>query len=164
MELAHESVYRLDPDGALNRLDIALTRPNGILVTPDDKTLLVADNPASGAARASLWAFDLDSGGKAQGGRIIYDFRSNRGIDGMTFDSAGRVWATAGIREDAGIYVLEINPRRTNARRVAFIAVPETPTNCTFGGPRRDILYITTDDGLLRLRTAVTGRAGPPGK
>ena len=164
MELAHESVYRIDPGGALARLDIALTRPNGILVTPDGKTLLVADNPASGAARASLWAFDLDSSGKAQGGRIIYDFRSSRGIDGMTFDTADRVWATAGIREDAGLYVFEIDPRRNNARRVAFFALPETPTNCTFGGPRRDTLYITTDDALYRLRTAVTGRAGPPGK
>ena len=164
MQLSHESVYRLDPAGTLARLDITLTRPNGILVTPDNKTLFVADNPASGSARGSLWAFDLDSGGAAGAGRIIFSFRSNRGIDGMTFDSAGRIWATAGLRDDAGIYVFEIDPRRTNARMAAFFAVPDTPTNCTFGGPQRDILYITTEDGLYRLRTAVTGRSSLPGK
>jgi sugar lactone lactonase YvrE len=42
--------------------------------------------------------------------------------------------------------------------------MPEDPTNCTFGGLRRDILYVTTTASLFRVRTGVRGQASPPGK
>jgi gluconolactonase len=164
MELTHESVYRLDPANTLARLDITLTRPNGIVVTADGKTLIIADNPVTGGGRATLWAFDLDAQGNAQGGRIVHDFRFPRGADGMTLDADDRLWATAGTRADAGIYVFEFNPARSTLVSLGFVPMPETPTNCTFGGPRRDTLYITTDDALYRLRTTVRGRTTLPGK
>lgn len=164
MELTHESVYRLDPANTLARLDITLTRPNGIVLTADGRTLIIADNPVTGGGRATLWAFDLDAHGNAQGGRIVHDFRSVRGADGLTLDADGRLWVTAGARADAGIYVFEFNPSRTTLVSLGFVALPETPTNCTFGGPRRDTLYITTDDAIYRLRTTVRGRTTLPGK
>jgi len=46
----------------------------------------------------------------------------------------------------------------------SFIAMPEDPTNCTFGGLRRDILYVTTTASLFRIRTGVRGQGSPPGK
>jgi sugar lactone lactonase YvrE len=67
-------------------------------------------------------------------GRILYDFGAGRGIDGMALDSDG------------------------------LIPTPEDPTNCTFGGSRRDILYVTTTTSLYRLQTKVRGQDGPPGK
>lgn len=166
MELDHESVYRIDPPRALTRLATGsdLVRPNGILVSPDSHTLYVADNPASGERQAALWAFDLDAAGNAENGRKLHVFPSNRGIDGMTFDEAGRIWATAGLGNAAGIYVFEIDAARTTAARTAFFPLPETPTNCTFGGARRNTLYITTDDAVFRLRTAVHGSTALPGK
>ena len=42
--------------------------------------------------------------------------------------------------------------------------MPEDPTNCTFGGKGRDVLYVTTTASLFRIRTAVKGQASPPGK
>jgi len=163
LELDREAVYRVDPDGALTRVVDSLTRPNGILVSRDSRTLCVAENASPGGA-VQLWAFDLDARGGASGGRILYDFGGGRGIDGMALDRDGRIWATAGTKEKAGIYVFAPDGRRAQATLVTVIPMPEDPTNCTFGGLRRDILYVTTTSSLYRIRTGVRGQGSPPGK
>lgn len=56
------------------------------------------------------------------------------------------------------------DPRRGTARLVTTIPMAEDPTNCTFGGPERDVLYVTTTSSLYCIRTTVRGQAGPPGK
>jgi gluconolactonase len=163
LEQDKEAIYRIDPDGKLTRIIDSLTRPNGIAVTRDGRTLYIADNASPGGV-VTLWAFDLDPRGDARNGRILYDFGGGRGIDGLTLDSAGRIWATAGTKDKAGIYVFQPDPRRATARLVSTIPMPEDPTNCTFGGKARDILYVTTTSSLFRIRTTVRGQAGPPGK
>jgi len=163
MELDKEGVYRIDPDGTLTRVVDSLTRPNGILVTADGQTLYVADNASPGGV-VTLVAFDLDARGDAKNGRVLYDFVGGRGIDGMALDAGGRIWATAGTKEKAGIYVFVPDTRRAQATLVTFIPMPEDPTNCTFGGLRRDILYVTTTSSLYRIRTGVRGQGSPPGK
>jgi gluconolactonase len=163
LELDKEGVYRVSPDGRLTRIIDSLTRPNGIVVTRDGRTLYVADNASPGGV-VQLWAYDLDARGDARAGRVIYDFVEGRGIDGMTLDEAGRIWATAGTKEKAGIYVFEPDGKRGKATLAAFIAMSEDPTNCTFGGPQRDVLYVTTISSVYRIRTAVRGQESPPGK
>jgi gluconolactonase len=163
VEQDKESVYRIDPDGKLTRIIDSVSRPNGIAVSIDQKTLFVADNREGGAKRV-LMAFDLSSDGSATNGRVLHDFGSGRGIDGMTLDSAGRIWATAGSKEKAGVHVFEVNADRTTAKLLTFVNTPEDPTNCTFGGHGRDVLYITTATSLFRIRTSVKGVASPPGK
>ena len=163
LELDREAVYRVDPDGTLTRVVDSLTRPNGILVSADGRTLYVAENASPGGA-VQLWAFDLDPRGAARGGRIVYDFGGGRGIDGMTLDTEGRIWATAGTKDKAGIYVFRPDARRRAATLVTFLPLPEDPTNCTFGGPGRDVLYVTTTSSLFRIRTAARGQPSPPGK
>jgi len=163
MELDKEGVYRIDPDGTLTRVVDSLTRPNGILVTADGQTLYVADNASPGGV-VTLVAFDLDARGDAKNGRVLYDFGGGRGIDGMALDAGGRIWATAGTKERAGIYVFAPDARRAQATLVTVIPTSEDPTNCTFGGLRRDILYVTTTSSLYRIRTGVRGQGSPPGK
>jgi gluconolactonase len=82
----------------------------------------------------------------------------------MAVDADGRIWATAGTKEKAGIYVFAPDAKRTTAKLLKVIPMPEDPTNCTFGGKDRDVLYITTTASLFRLRTAVHGQPSPPGK
>jgi gluconolactonase len=163
LELDREGVYRLDPDGALTRVVETLTRPNGIQVSADARTLFVAENAGPDGA-VQLWAFDLDSRGGASRGRILHDFGTGRGIDGMALDADGRIWATAGTKDKAGIYVFVPDAGREKAALATFIPMPEDPTNCTFGGARRDVLYVTTTASLYRIQTAVRGREGLPGK
>jgi gluconolactonase len=163
LELDKEGVYRIDPDGALTRVIDSLTRPNGILVTADGATLYVADNASPGGV-VTLVGFDLDARGDASHGRVLYDFGGGRGIDGMALDASGRIWATAGTKEKAGIYVFAPDTARARAELASFIPLPEDPTNCTFGGLRRDLLYVTTTASLFRIRTGVRGQGSPPGK
>ena len=163
LELDKEGVYRIDPDGSLTRVVDSLTRPNGIVVTADGATLYVADNASPGGV-VTLVGFDLDGRGDAGRGRVLHDFGGGRGIDGMALDASGRIWATAGTKEKAGIYVFAPDAARAKAELVSFLALPEDPTNCTFGGLRRDTLYVTTTASLYRIRTSVRGQASPPGK
>jgi gluconolactonase len=163
LELDKEAVYRIDPDGKLTRIIDSLTRPNGLAVTGDGKTLYVADNASPGGV-VTLVAFDLDARGDASNGRVIHDFKTGRGIDGLTLDADGRIWATAGTKQAAGIYVFEPDARRATSKLVATINMPEDPTNCTFGGKQRDVLYVTTTASLFRIKTAVHGTARLPGK
>src|SRR3954465_3046581 len=130
MEQPGEWVFRIDPDGRLTALIRTLTRPNGILVTRDGRTLLVADNPVT-SGNAALWAFDLDANGNATNGRVLHDFQDPRGIDGMTLGTDGRIWAPAGAGERASISVFEPDAARRTARLATTIPLPETPTNCT---------------------------------
>ena len=163
LELDKEGVYRIDPDGTLTRVADSLTRPNGIVVTADGATLYVADNASPGGV-VTLVAFDLDARGDASRGRVLHDFGGGRGIDGMALDASGRIWATAGTKEKAGIYVFAPDRARLKAELASFLAMPEDPTNCTFGGLRRDTLYVTTTASLFRIRTGVRGQGSPPGK
>jgi gluconolactonase len=162
VEQDREAVYRIDPDGKLTRIIDSLTRPNGIVVTRDGRTLYVADNASPGGV-VKLWAFDLSPRGDASNPRVLHDFGGGRGIDGMTLDRDGRIWTTAGTKDRAGIYVFEPDRARATARLASTIPMPEDPTNCTFGGKRRDILYVTTTASLFRIRTAVRGQDSPPG-
>ena len=163
LELDKEGVYRIDPNGKLTRIIDSLTRPNGILVSGDGRTLYVADNASPGGV-VKLWAFDLDAAGDAKNGRVLYDFGGGRGIDGMALDADGRIWATAGTKEKAGIYVFAPDKARTTAALATTIPMPEDPTNCTFGGKDRSTLYVTTTASLYRIKTTVHGAKSPPGK
>jgi gluconolactonase len=163
LELDREAVFRWDPDGTLTRVVDTLTRPNGVQVSADGRTLYVAENAGAGGP-VQLWAFDLDAAGTASQGRVLHDFGGGRGIDGMALDRDGRVWATAGTKEKAGIYVFAPDAARRTAKLEAFLPTSEDPTNCTFGGERREWLYVTTTSSLHRIRTTVRGEEGPPGK
>ncbi|MFC1820747.1 SMP-30/gluconolactonase/LRE family protein [Thermodesulfobacteriota bacterium] len=161
MELEHESVYRMDPESdgswSIHRVTFDTSRPNGLLISPDQKTLYVAEFNSDPGQRRELRAYPITDDGSLEPCSVFYDFAPYYGIDGMCLDSEGNIIAPAGAR-DAGpgpmIYVfspagelLESHP------------VPEDrSTNCTFGDPDLGTLYITTMGGhLIR---AKTGRHG----
>ncbi len=148
-ELDFEAVFRIDPDGAVHRLETTAIKPNGLAVSPDGSTLYVADN---GSARRVLLALDLDAAGNVSRPRVLHDFEAGRGIDGMTVTTDGRVVATAGAGAKGGVYVFS-----PEGKPLGFIPVPESPTNVEFGGPDRKTLYITAGKSLYRVKTTMTG-------
>jgi gluconolactonase len=148
-ELDHESVYRIDPDGSVHRLDTTASKPNGLAVSPDGKVLYVSDN---GPKRAALLALRLDEQGNVSRPRVLKDFGNGRGIDGMTVTVDGLIVATAGAGKLGGVYVYD-----PDGIPLAFVATPEPPTNVEFGGPGRKTLYITAGKGLYRIETNMTG-------
>ena len=166
---AVEGVYRIDPDGKITRvITHEADRPNGLLVTPDDKYLYVADNNNNevGAARI-LWRFDLNSDGtvNVKSQKKIYDWQTGRGPDGMIADVDGRLYVAGGrenpvepfetsVRHKAGIYVFS-----PDGRLIDLVRIPrDEVTNCTFGGPDKKTLFITAGGSLWSVRTKVPGK------
>jgi len=148
-ELDFEAVFRVDPDGAVTRLETTARKPNGLAVSPDDKILYVADN---GQNRRVLVALDLDSSGGVSRPRVIHDFGSERGIDGMTVTTDGRIVAATGSSRRAGAYIFS-----PEGKVLAIIPTPESPTNVEFGSTDRKTLYIMAGKHLYRIRTTLTG-------
>lgn len=148
-ELDQESVYRIDPDGTVTRLETSANKPNGLAVSPDGKMLYVAD---SGPARSVLLAVELKPDGSVGKPRVLKDFGNGRGIDGMTVTADGKIVVAAGAGLLSGVYVYS-----ADGIPLGFVATPEPPSNLEFGGPKRSTLYITAGKSLYRVETNMTG-------
>jgi|TARA_B110000014_G_scaffold203438_1_gene153480 gluconolactonase len=167
LELKVEGVYRVNSDGTgLVRIldNKTVSRPNGISITQDEKTLYVVDNNPTVPQR-KLWAVTLDDVGLATGKpRELHDFGGGRGGDGMCMDSVGNLYVTAGanrkyplqnLDNTAGVYVFS-----PAGKLLEVIKVPEDMiTNCCFGGSDMKTLYITAGKTLWQVRTKVAGYA-----
>jgi len=147
-ELDFEGVFRIDPDGVVTRLNTGAARPNGIVVSPDGKTLYIAEN----SKKPLLLACTLDEKGDTQPGRVFYEYTDGRGTDGMTVTTDGRIVATAGRDEKSGVWVF--SPK---GKLLGIIRTPEKATNCEFGGPEGKTLYICAGVSLYRVETTMTG-------
>lgn len=162
MELDHESVFRLDPqpDGSwrVQRMTFDTTSPNGLLVSPDNRTLYVAESKYGDGQKRELRAYPIGDDGALGAYSVLHNFYPHRGIDGMTLDADGNLVATAGWEVSGPgpmIYVFAPNGRVLETHPVPC----ERPTNCTFGGPDLQDLYVTSIEGhLLRARTDRKGR------
>lgn len=171
MELDHESVYRIDPDGTLTRIIDDVVRPNGLAVTADQRTLYVVDNDINPGGTRKVWAYGLDADGSTTGRRLFHDFGGGRGGDGMCLDELGNVYITAGINvpnagEDdsvpAGVHVFD-----PDGKEIGVIRTPIDPiTNVCFGDTDLRTLYITCGHMLYWVRLAVRGLVlwPPPGE
>lgn len=165
MELDHDSVYHLDPDGrvaiAVSQPDIQ--RPNGIHLSPDEGTLYLVDScPVVGGHRR-IWAFALDAHRRPSEQRLVYDFAPGRGGDGMTVDSEGTLYVAAGIHTPRGPHetadvppgIYRITPRGELLGRIPI--AEDVLTNVTFGGDDLQTLYITAGKTLWTTRTPIRG-------
>lgn len=154
-ELDHESVYRVDPDGTVARVTTDVRKPNGLVVSPDGKTLYVSDHSGEADKSRALVAFPLRPDGSAGPRRVLHDFGKERGIDGMTVAADGTVVATAGSKAAGGIHFFS-----PEGAKLGFLPTPEDPNNCCFAGPDRRTLYVTAGRSLYRVTLTLAG--APP--
>lgn len=165
IELDHMSVYRFNPQSkTLTRVTSEITKPNGVILSPDARTLYVAEtnNGTADISRAddpqlkkrmTLNAFPIQPDGSLGKRRILHDFGDQLGVDGMTVDTDGNIYAAVRSANRFGIVVFA--PDGTER---AYIPTPELPTNCCFGiGDEQHTLYITSGTGLYRIRVKQTG-------
>jgi len=158
-------VYRLDPDGKITRLlgPPQTEWPNGIVISPDDKTLyLIEAHKTEGGTRA-IRAFDLAADGTLSNSRIHYNFYPGRSADGMAIDVEGNLYAAAGLNRRRGTHetldtkcgVHIISPQ---GKLLRMIPIPEdTITNTAFGGPSNMTLYITAGKTLFQVPNKIAG-------
>jgi gluconolactonase len=146
-ELAFDGVYRLRPSGELDLLTRELERPNGLVLSPDESILYVANS--GGGAVTGWMAYDLSSAGVSNE-RVFFDVtgvQGEGGADGMKVDLAGNVYATG----PGGVWV--IAPDGTH---LGTIRPPEALTNVGWGDDGR-MLYITGRTALYRIRLSARG-------
>lgn len=159
LELDHQSVFRLDPqaDGTwdITRVTFDTTKPNGILISADQQWLYVAQS-AHGADPRELRAYPINDDGTVGMYEVCHNFYPHRAIDGMCFDTEGNIIATAGANTSGPgpmIYVFAPNGRVLETHPMPA----DRPTNCTFGDPDLQTLYVTASGSLFRARTERKG-------
>jgi gluconolactonase len=149
-ELAANGVYRLDPDGTVTLLVDSLSRPNGVALSPDERTLYVA---VSDPEAARYYAYALSDDGDVGAGRVLFDATplvgsENPGLpDGLAVDRDGHLFATG----PGGVLVLT-----PDGRHLGTIETGRPTANVAFGDDGSS-LYITADGDLLRVRTRTVG-------
>jgi gluconolactonase len=167
LEMGAEAVYRIDPDGKMTRVlsQPDIERPNGIAITPDNKTLYVIDSHPRPGGNRKIWAFEVSAEGTLSGQRLVFDFGKGRGGDGMRLDMQGNLWVAAGIiiprtggetaEVPPGIYV--ITPQ---GKLIGRIPIPEDViTNLAFGGPDHKTLYVVSGKSVFKIPLRVAGYA-----
>jgi gluconolactonase len=135
-----EHVYRLSADRkTLSRVTTDLEQPNGIIGTPDGKTLYVADIKAR-----KTYAYDIQKDGTLARKRL----HAALGSDGMTLDKKGNLYLTG-----KGVHVFD-----KAGKEIQVFEVPEDWTaNVSFGGRDHRTLFITASKGLYAVRLRVQG-------
>jgi len=143
-------VYRVEPDGRDCRVVADdFVRPNGLAFSPDETKLYVVDS-AGGRTKGQpkhIRVFDVGENGKLTGGAEFADCTAGR-FDGMRFDTDGRLWAAT----DDGVHCLD-----TDGTLIGKVKVPEICSNVVFGGPKRNMLYITATNSLYGVLLHVNG-------
>lgn len=164
MELSHDSVYHIAPDGTVTRVltQPEIQRPNGIAISPDERTLYLVDScPVVGGHRR-IWAFDR-RGGELTNQRLVIDFAPGRGGDGMAVDQSGTLYIAAGIRRPRGPHetadvppgIWIVTPDGQVQGRIPI--GEDVLTNVTFGGEDLRTLYVTAGKTLFSCRVQTPG-------
>ena len=160
-----QAVYRLDPDGKVVRLITDAGKPNGIQVSPDQKTLYVLshDNGAHDflekgeTAEKGLMAclaYALSPDGNVSNRKILVNWAPNDGGDGMTVDVEGNLYIAVRSEAAPGVYVYS-----PEGKQLANVSTgKELPTNVAFGyGDDANLLYVTSGKSLYTIRTVKKG-------
>lgn len=150
-ELDFQGVYKLTPKGELTLLTKEMTKPNGIALSPDEKTLYVANSDPDKA----IWmAFPIKADGTLDKGKLIHDATAdvkaspNKGLpDGMKVDAKGNIFATA----VNGVYVFS-----PDFKLIGRIVTNDKTANCAWGDDGT-VLYMATNDKLTRVKTTTKG-------
>ena len=150
-ELKFNGVYRLSREGKLSLILSDITFPNGIALSPDEKTLYLC---VSDPADARVMAYDLRGDGTVANGRVWFDANEllkqagGKGLpDGMKIDQKGNVF----LGGPGGILVLT-----PEGKHLGTIVTGHVTANCAFGDDG-STLYITADSTFMRIRLKTVG-------
>jgi gluconolactonase len=147
------NIFRLTPGGMVSKIAENLAYPNGIEVDPEGKYVYIVESASKKVLR-----YDVPASDKPLGEAKLFHTLKTGG-DGLAFDAKGRMWVT-----DFGggeIAVLNADGKYLGGVKVPAKAI----SNVTFGGPKRDTLFVTTGspDGVFRAPVGVEGFKLHPG-
>ena len=143
-EIDFMGVYRRDPDGSVHALIRDLSRPNGIALSPDEKTLYVSNSDPD---RAIWMAYALDDEGNPDAGKLFYDatslVKTHKGLpDGLKVNRNGILFATG----PGGVWIFN-----AQGNALGRIDTGEATANCAFNADQ-SVLFICADAYLMRVK------------
>ena len=140
-------VYRVTPEtGEVQLVADDFDRPNGLAFSLDERRLYISDS-----RRGHLRVFDVAEDGTLSGGEIFATCDAGT-FDGIRLDHAGRIWVAA----HDGVHCFD-----PDGTLIGKLRLPEIAANLTFGGPKRNDMYITATSSLYAVRLTVTGARYP---
>ena len=149
------AVYYVTAGGKVSRLIDDLKAHNGVILSPDEKTLYVIPS-----MQEEMMAYPVEAPGKLGKGRVFCrtkqaEGKQGTGGDGLTIDEQGNLYIATAL----GLQVFS-----AEGKLLGIIEFPEPPANATFGGKDRKTLYVTARTSLYTAPMAAVGHAFPGGK
>jgi gluconolactonase len=140
-------VYRVDPvTGACEIAADDFIRPNGLAFSADERRLFIVDTRLNHIRR-----FHVGDGGTLSGGEVFVSCTAGR-FDGIRLDESGRIWAAAGD----GVHCFD-----PDGTLIGKLRLPERVANLTFGGPKRNRLFICATTSLYSVHLDTNGLPMP---
>jgi gluconolactonase len=139
------ALYQITPQGQVRVVSRDCVRPNGMALSANQQTLYLADS-----GPRTLWIYDVAPDGALRNGHLFADMSSDKtGVpDGLKTDEDGNIW----VAGPHGIWVF--NGRGDH---LGIVTLPETPSNCCWGGDDFRDLYVTDHGSVYRIETHVKG-------
>jgi gluconolactonase len=150
------AVYYLKPNGQVIKIAEDFTFPNGVILSPDEKTLYVDDTQGD-----SIRVFDVKPDGNAVNERTFVTITEGlrkgdtgamaSGADGLTIDAAGRLYVAA----NSGVQVYS-----PEGNHLGTIPIPKRPAQLAFAGPGKKTLFVLAGDSLFKMPMLAEGYKG----
>jgi gluconolactonase len=161
------NVYRVDPGG---RIDLVIPEdqvpdPNGLTFSPDFRRLYVASTgkgpgDTGPGGKGEVYAFDVGPDNKVSNGKLFTDCMIDGvkcGPDGLRCDVGGNIWMSSNAGRALGYSGVTVwNPA---GKLLGRIRLPEVCGNLTFGGPKRNRLFMAASQSIYALYVATQGAA-----
>ncbi len=143
-------VYRVDAGGAVERVIDDMVRPNGLAFSPDERLLYVADTGATHKENGPrhIRRFAVSADGKSLSGGAVFAESTSGLFDGFRVDRQGRIWTSC----EEGVHCYD-----PDGTLIGKILIPETVANLTFGGAKRNRLFICGTSSLYAVMLMTNG-------
>jgi gluconolactonase len=154
-DMIKPAVYYVKPAGGIIKIADDIARPNGLILSPDERTLYVLDTNGD-----SLRAFDVQADGSTKNERSFAtiedgvrktDTGTNSGADGGAIDGAGRLYVTS----NAGVQVFS-----PQGKHLGSIPTPRQAQNLAFAGPDKKTLYVLGGNAVYKISMLAEGYKG----
>ena len=145
------SVFYASATGTVTRLLHDLPRPNGVLLSPDERTLYVLPSGS-----AEVMSYPVEAPGQIGAGKVFCQLLPNPqqpgrpGGDGLTVDTKGNLYLTRPSLK----LIQVVSPQ---GKTLGTIRLPEEPANCAFGGQDLKTLFVTAQTSLYAVPMESTG-------
>ena len=152
------NVYRVDQkSGKASVVADDFVRPNGLAFDPEEKHLYIIDSGITNGGPSHMRVFDVAEGNKLRNGRVFAEFQPGL-TDGVRVDVSGNVWCSYGwgdAKEDG------VRCYTAGGDLIGKIHLAETVANLTFGGPKKNRLFICASTSVYSLYLNDTGAQKP---